>query len=74
EGRRVGGRDSAGRRDEEEGWKGGNFSSPEVIADAELRAIRPKRVQEQLNDFDFDVSSISPPKRRKYTDREVNKF
>ncbi|CAJ0588978.1 unnamed protein product [Cylicocyclus nassatus] len=24
--------------------------------------------------FDSDVSSISPPKRRKYTDREVNKF
>ncbi|CAJ0591704.1 unnamed protein product [Cylicocyclus nassatus] len=37
-------------------------------------AIRLKRVQEQLNDFDSDVSSISPPKRRKYTDREVNKF
>ncbi|CAJ0594443.1 unnamed protein product [Cylicocyclus nassatus] len=42
--------------------------------DAELRAIRLKRVQEQLIDFDSDVSSISPPKRRKYTDREVNKF
>ncbi|CAJ0606296.1 unnamed protein product [Cylicocyclus nassatus] len=56
------------------GLEGGNSSSPEVIADAELRAIRLKRIQEQFNDFDSDVSPISPPKRRKYTDREVNKF